>query len=100
MVPMARGGRWRAAGTRRREGGQVARHRVGIRGQGKRPFEFPILPTEIKPAKEKTMTTKSRHYEPIKSENTAIILDDHMICLIPGFREFPITLLQRLLVQL
>ena len=43
MVPVARGGRWRSAGTRRREGGQVARHRVGARGQWKRPFEFPIL---------------------------------------------------------
>ena len=43
MVPVARGGRWRAAGTRRREGGQGARHRGGARGQWKRPCEFPLL---------------------------------------------------------
>ncbi len=42
-LPVARGGRWGAAGRRRREGGQVARHRVGARSQWKRPFEFPIL---------------------------------------------------------
>src|SRR5881409_2420018 len=100
MVPMARGGRWRAAGTRRREGGQVARHRVGIRGQGKRPFEFPILPTEIKPAKEKTMTTKSRPYEPLTSENAALILVDHQIGLMTGVRDYPIALLKHNVVAL
>src|SRR6267378_1915400 len=100
MVPMARGGRWRAAGTRRREGGQVARHRVGVRGQGKRPFEFPILPTEIKPAKEKTMTTKSRPYEPLTSENAALILVDHQIGLMTGVRDYPIALLKHNVVAL
>src|SRR5207245_7012905 len=100
MVPMARGGRWRAAGTRRREGGQVALHRVGVRGQGKRPFEFPILPTEIKPAKEKTMTTKGRPYEPLTSENAALILVDHQIGLMTGVRDYPIALLKHNVVAL
>ena len=46
------------------------------------------------------MTTKSRPYEPLTSENAALILVDHQIGLMTGVRDYPIALLKHNVVAL
>src|SRR5437879_11444101 len=46
------------------------------------------------------MTTKGRPYEPLTSENAALILVDHQIGLMTGVRDYPIALLKHNVVAL
>jgi len=46
------------------------------------------------------VTTKSRPYEPLTSDNAALILVDHQIGLMTGVRDYPIALLKHNVVSL